>query len=112
MSSLCQALADYLRVRRRLGFEMPQDGRLLEGFVAFLEHAGAERITTELASPGRGSPSTRTRTAGVNGCRSHAGSRGISRRSTLPARFQAATCCRARANAWRRTSSPAARSSR
>lgn len=49
MSSLREALADYLRVRRRLGFEMPQDGRLLEGFVEFLEHAGAERITTELA---------------------------------------------------------------
>jgi integrase/recombinase XerD len=49
MSSLRDALGDYLRVRRRLGFEMPQDGRLLEGFVEFLERAGAERITTELA---------------------------------------------------------------
>ena len=49
MSSLHDALADYLHVRRRLGYEMPQDGRLLEGFVAFLEQAGAERITTELA---------------------------------------------------------------
>src|SRR5450755_3295852 len=47
--TLREALADYLRLRRRLGFEMPQDGRLLEGFVAFLERAGAERITTELA---------------------------------------------------------------
>ncbi len=28
---------------------MPQDGRLLEGFVEFLERAGAQRITTELA---------------------------------------------------------------
>ena len=28
---------------------MPQDGRLLEGFVGFLEQAGAPRITTELA---------------------------------------------------------------
>jgi len=28
---------------------MPQDGRLLEGFVEFLEQAGAERITTDLA---------------------------------------------------------------
>ena len=28
---------------------MPQDGRLLEGFVGFLEQAGAQRITTELA---------------------------------------------------------------
>jgi integrase len=37
------------RIRRRLGFELPQDDRLLEGFVAFLEQAGAQRITTELA---------------------------------------------------------------
>jgi integrase len=47
--TLREALADYLRVRRRLGFEMPQDGQLLERFVEFLEQAGAERITTELA---------------------------------------------------------------
>jgi integrase/recombinase XerD len=47
--TLRDALFDYLRLRRRLGFEMPQDGRLLEGFVEFLERAGAERITTELA---------------------------------------------------------------
>ncbi len=49
MTSLREALADYLRIRRRLGFEMPQDGRLLEGFVEFLEQAGAERVTTDLA---------------------------------------------------------------
>ena len=49
MTALRAALEDYLRIRRRLGFEMPQDGRLLEGFVEFLEQAGAERITTELA---------------------------------------------------------------
>jgi hypothetical protein len=49
MTSLRAAREDYLRIRRRLGFEMPQDGRLLEGFVEFLEQAGAERITTELA---------------------------------------------------------------
>ena len=49
MTTVREALADYLRIRRRLGFEMPQDGRLLEGFVEFLERAGAQRITTELA---------------------------------------------------------------
>jgi integrase/recombinase XerD len=43
------ALGDYLRIRRQLGFTMPQEGRLLEGFVEFLEQAGAERITTSLA---------------------------------------------------------------
>ena len=49
MTPLRQALADYLRVRRRLGFKLKVDQRLLENFVAFLEAAGAERITTELA---------------------------------------------------------------
>jgi integrase/recombinase XerD len=49
MTSLRDPLADYLQLRRRLGFEMPQDGRLLEGFVTFLEQAGAGRITTDLA---------------------------------------------------------------
>lgn len=49
VSALRAALDDYLGIRRRLGFTMPQDGRLLEGFVAFLDRAGAARITTELA---------------------------------------------------------------
>lgn len=49
MTTLQESLADYLQIRRRLGFEMPQDGRLLEGFVEFLEQAGAPRITAELA---------------------------------------------------------------
>ena len=49
MSAPRAALGDYLRIRRQLGFTMPQEGRLLEGFVEFLEQAGAERITTSLA---------------------------------------------------------------
>lgn len=49
MSALHTALDDYLHIRRRLGFTMPQDGRLLEGFVEFLDQAGAPRITTDLA---------------------------------------------------------------
>lgn len=49
MSPVRPALKDYLRIRRRLGFELEHDGRLLESFVAFLEQAGAQRITTELA---------------------------------------------------------------
>jgi integrase/recombinase XerD len=49
MSALRAALDDYLRIRRRLGFAMPQDGRTLAGFVEFLDRAGAQRITTELA---------------------------------------------------------------
>ena len=49
MTTLQESLADYLQIRRRLGFEMPQDGRLLEGFVGFLDQADAPRITVELA---------------------------------------------------------------
>ena len=49
MTTLQESLADYLQIRRRLGFEMPQDGRLLKRFVEFLDQAGAPRITTELA---------------------------------------------------------------
>jgi integrase/recombinase XerD len=62
VTGLRDALADYLQLRRRLGFEMPQDGRLLERFVTFLERAGAQRITTDLAldwarRPGQAHPS-------------------------------------------------------
>ena len=49
MSPLRQALEDYLRTRRQLGFQLKTDQRLLENFVAFMERTGAERITSELA---------------------------------------------------------------
>jgi integrase/recombinase XerD len=49
MIPLRQALEDYLRIRRRVGFKLEGDARILENFVGFLEQAGAERITTELA---------------------------------------------------------------
>lgn len=62
MTALRNALTDYLQLRRGLGFEMPQDGCLLDGFVTFLERAGAQRITTDLALdwarlPGQAHPS-------------------------------------------------------
>jgi integrase/recombinase XerD len=49
MIPLRQALEDYLRIRRRLGFTLNADERSLKQFVGFLEQAGAVRITTELA---------------------------------------------------------------
>lgn len=49
MSDLRAAAHDYLTVRRRLGFELKQPGRTLEDFVEFMDRAGAERVTTELA---------------------------------------------------------------
>lgn len=49
MTDLRAAAHDYLTVRRRLGFELKQSGRTLEDFVEFMQCAGAERVTTELA---------------------------------------------------------------
>lgn len=56
------ALADYLAVRRALGFKLTRDGLLLEQFVGFCEHTGASRVSSELAlawvsSPAEPSPS-------------------------------------------------------
>jgi len=48
-AGLRAALADYLRIRRTLGYKLTKDERALRNFVAFLEASGAERVTTELA---------------------------------------------------------------
>lgn len=49
MSPLRAALEDYLRIRRSLGFKLEVDGKMLVDFIAFLERAGATRVTTDLA---------------------------------------------------------------
>ena len=49
MSALRQALADYLAVRRSLGFKLHDSERLLNQFVAFLEERGQEHVTVEAA---------------------------------------------------------------
>jgi integrase len=52
------ALADYLRIRRALGYKLAKDERPLRNFVEFLEASGAERVTTELALDWATSPET------------------------------------------------------
>lgn len=49
MSPLRDVLRDYLAIRRQLGFQLAKDGPMLEGFVGFLEEAGAAHITSDLA---------------------------------------------------------------
>ncbi len=49
MTDLGTALGDYLRLRRGLGYYLERDETELEKFVRFLDQAGAEHITTELA---------------------------------------------------------------
>jgi integrase len=46
MSPLRQALADYLAVRRALGYKLAYAEKLLGQFVSYLENAGAGTITT------------------------------------------------------------------
>ena len=49
MSPLCQALEEYLTMRRALGFKLREPDRALRRFVEFAEEKGASFITTELA---------------------------------------------------------------
>lgn len=49
MSELRTAVADYLTIRRALGFKLEKASRLLPQFVDFLERAGVSAVTTELA---------------------------------------------------------------
>ena len=46
---LSQEIADYLAVRRSLGFQMARPEKLLPQFAAYLEQAGAATVTTEHA---------------------------------------------------------------
>ena len=49
MSTLEQALAEYLRLRRSLGHELTEAGWLLPSFVAFLDAHGARTVTIKAA---------------------------------------------------------------
>lgn len=49
MSALDARVAEYLRLRRAMGFTLTEAGHLLPQFVAFLDAAGAQTITVELA---------------------------------------------------------------
>ena len=49
MTPLRKALCDYLQIRRQMGFQLREEERIIEGFLDFLEQAGADQITTKLA---------------------------------------------------------------
>ena len=50
MTPLTGALADYLAIRRAMGFKLKNAGGLLAQFVAYLDEAGADTVTTERAA--------------------------------------------------------------
>jgi integrase len=49
MSPLCQALADYLQIRRALGYKLERAEKLLLQYLEYLDARGAERVTIENA---------------------------------------------------------------
>jgi integrase len=49
MSALAEGLQDYLALRRALGYQLTEHGRVLPQFIEFLQQRGAVLITTELA---------------------------------------------------------------
>ena len=49
MSDFDRHVRDYLRMRRALGFKLKRDGEVLVQLVAYLEEAGAQTLTAELA---------------------------------------------------------------
>ncbi|MBA2471944.1 MAG: tyrosine-type recombinase/integrase, partial [Pseudonocardiales bacterium] len=49
MSEFDRHVGDYLRMRRALGFNLRREGQVLVQLAAYLEQAGAEHLTTELA---------------------------------------------------------------
>jgi integrase len=49
VSALRAAVADYLTLRRSLGFKLERAGKLLDQFVTYCEDVGAETVTIELA---------------------------------------------------------------
>lgn len=49
MSEFDRHVRDYLRMRRALGFKLRHEGQVLVQLAAYLEQAGAQHLTTELA---------------------------------------------------------------
>ena len=49
MSTLRRGLVDYLATRRALGFKLTRDGKLLPGFIDYLEQSGNEFLSSRLA---------------------------------------------------------------
>ncbi len=49
MSTIRQHLDDYLAIRRGLGYQLRQEGRMFASFVELLEAEGSARVTVDVA---------------------------------------------------------------
>lgn len=112
MSPLRQALADYLQIRRALGYKLERAEKLLEQYLEYLDALGAEKVTIDNAVAWATLPA-----AGKNGHCGRSGSQPSEAspdpctRSTTRTRSRQLTCCptgctgRSRTCTRRRTSS-------
>lgn len=105
MSTLKEAIADYLAVRRALGFKLRRAELLLADFARYMEIAGAHTVTTELAV------AWATKVSGGATGRPRAlvwfgGSPGTGRHSIHAQRFRLRTFCHAKAAALPLSSTP------
>ena len=66
MNTLHQAVQDYLKMRRDLGFKLREAGDGLLEFAAFMRRRHAAYITSEVPWHGRSSPEMRRRPIGRN----------------------------------------------
>ena len=65
MSAVKQAVAEYLALRRGLGFKLKKHSRMLNEFAAFLEGQGALHITSQLALRWATEPQTFSNLSGL-----------------------------------------------
>ena len=78
MTPLEQQAADYLRIRRALGFKLERAEKLLAQYLAHLDATGQDRVTVANAlGVGAAAGVGRAGAGGRSGCRSCAASRSI-----------------------------------
>ena len=109
MSGLRESLAEYLAVRRALGYGLTGTESLLRQFLDYLEAAGTDQITVEPALawatlPGAGSTGTRC------GWERSAGLLATCTKSTRGSRCRPLTCCPTGLAVRSPTSTPTSRS--
>jgi hypothetical protein len=67
MSAVKQAVAEYLALRRSLGFKLKKHSRMLNEFAAFLEKQGALHITSQSRCDGQRNLRTFSNLSGLRG---------------------------------------------
>lgn len=95
MSPLHEALADYLKIRRALGYKLERAGKLLPQYLDYLDACGERLVTIENALAWATLP-TGDQNWWAFRCPWCAGSRATCTRSSPPTKFRPRTCWRAK----------------